>query len=162
MTWNPFARIRKLERHAREMQAELENLRNQLAHRRVLSWLAGDSEISLADLDKRLHGVENWLRAEAAKEAGKEVMSNWQPIETAPKDGTEILGFREDAGVFIVRWCNCYDFMTDAECDETEMNDDQLSEPDWFYADFIKGGRLDGDLAPTHWQPLPEPPEPES
>jgi Protein of unknown function (DUF551) len=27
---------------------------------------------------------------------------------------------------------------------------------DWFYADFIAGGRMDS--APTHWMPIPDPP----
>lgn len=80
----------------------------------------------------------------------------WQPIETAPKDGTEVLGFREDAGVILMRWTAPEYF-----CKEDEMKD--LSEEcaqseDWFYADFMAGGRMEGSEAPTHWMPLPEAP----
>ncbi len=80
----------------------------------------------------------------------------WQPIETAPKDGTEVLGFRGDAGVFVMRWIAPVDFLTERELADPYGEDrDWEEEPDWFYADFIQGGRLDGAEAPTHWMPLP-------
>lgn len=37
----------------------------------------------------------------------------WQPIEIAPKDGTEILGYREDAGVFMIRYTSPVEFLTE-------------------------------------------------
>jgi hypothetical protein len=81
---------------------------------------------------------------------------NWQPIETAPKDGTEILGYRSDAGIMIIRWTSPAEFLTDREL-ETLDEEDALQE-DWFYADFIAGGRLEYDEVPTHWAPLPDQP----
>lgn len=64
-------------------------------------------------------------------------MTSWQPIETAPKDGTFILGWhpalswphgRQD----VVAW------------DETHLHwTDGCFEVSW----------------PTHWMPLPEPPQ---
>lgn len=72
----------------------------------------------------------------------------WQPIETAPKDGTPILigwaggnfydavvivAWRERGGVF--RW--------------------QSLETDWAAA------AEDDDDPPTHWQPRPQPPLPD-
>lgn len=83
---------------------------------------------------------------------------NWQPIETAPKNGTEILAWREDAGVLLVRWTAPMEFLTEAECEN--LLGDSAEEYDWFYADFVSGGRLEGDLTPTHWMPLPDPPTP--
>ena len=61
----------------------------------------------------------------------------WQPIETAPKDGTAIL-------VSEGRFTHC-----------VEWND----EYEWWAVDDNKLGpfRLRG-TAPTHWQPLPPPP----
>ena len=61
----------------------------------------------------------------------------WQPIETAPKDGTAIL-------VSESRFIHC-----------VEWND----EYEWWAVDDNKLGpfRLRG-TAPTHWMPLPPPP----
>lgn len=55
----------------------------------------------------------------------------WQPIETAPVDGTEIL-VAEDRYVTVARWCGFY---------------------------WGDGLSLMGSIGPTHWMPLPEPPE---
>lgn len=85
-------------------------------------------------------------------------MSEWQPINTAPKDGTEILAFREDAGVFIARWDCAESFLTTDEMEAMDISDDDIFAEDWFCADFVCGSRLDGDTVPTHWMPLPEPP----
>ena len=84
-------------------------------------------------------------------------MSDWRPIETAPKDGTEILGWRDDAGVLLIRYMAPVDFLIDSEMEG--LDEDSANQSDWFYADFIAGGRLEGDEAPTHWIPLPNPPE---
>jgi hypothetical protein len=70
-------------------------------------------------------------------------MSEWQPIETAPKDGTRILlGYYyfqdEGGGSQLVAfwhqthrmWCSTYQLFVD-----------------------------DSPFAPTHWMPLPPPPK---
>lgn len=86
----------------------------------------------------------------------REQVSGWQPIETAPKDGTEILAWREDCGVFIARWTTCEEFCTEQELDE--LDEETIFQEDWFCADFIQGCRLEGREAPTHWMPLPSEP----
>ncbi len=63
---------------------------------------------------------------------------NWQPIETAPKDGTEILTFQPRLsyrGFFVV-----------VRFDAEMWGGD--------------GGWSDGEYhyRPTHWMPLPDPP----
>jgi hypothetical protein len=73
-------------------------------------------------------------------------MAEWQPIETAPKDGTRILVV--DCGfVQIARWDEEFDNYNDRQgvpawatfaCD------------DGFYSEYAEN--------PTHWMPLPEPP----
>lgn len=62
----------------------------------------------------------------------------WQPIETAPKDGTWILGYESRIGMNtkyvpheVIRWI--------AFSEKWRNSADQLSEP-------------------THWMPLPAPP----
>ena len=79
-------------------------------------------------------------------------MSEWQPIETAPKDGTPILTFSEDAA---------------KEGYHQLLNG--VPAPTMQVMAFCMGGfdMLDehGDLLcaacydPTHWMPLPEPPQ---
>jgi hypothetical protein len=61
----------------------------------------------------------------------------WQPIETAPKDGTEVLVFTELGAT-----ASFY------------------SEPWW--RDALGGRELIGHFAPTHWMPIPERPKTKS
>ncbi len=74
-------------------------------------------------------------------------MTDWQPIETAPKDGKHFLGTKNlGVGYGWRRYICCwYDFKKS------------------FGAQFgiAEGGiwhPLDGKNTPTHWMPLPEPP----
>ena len=60
----------------------------------------------------------------------------WQPIETAPRDGTEILIWEKEFEAFSV---GCF------------LGD----EPFWY------GFTYKDRVNPTHWMPLPEPPEEE-
>lgn len=74
---------------------------------------------------------------------------NWQPIETAPKDGTEIILYNGN-DISIGYFASCgYD------------NDDRYQ---WivFDADIFPGmlnGWPNNEHGPTHWMPLPEPPK---
>lgn len=69
-------------------------------------------------------------------------MMEWQPIETAPKDGTEIIVYTATKRI-TTAWF----------CEETKLwpHDEVYSE--------------DGEPCnvgwPTHWMPLPEPPKEE-
>ena len=67
---------------------------------------------------------------------------NWQPIGTAPQDGTEVILFyphlRDDG------------FVTAGHYYRNDGGDG----PYW-YADLVNGGAS----PPTHWMPLPEPPK---
>lgn len=69
-------------------------------------------------------------------------MSQWQPVESAPKDGTLILAFLPESAlmkIVFARW------------------DDEFA---CWYDD--KGeSAFPIDVEVTHWMPLPEPPEPQ-
>jgi hypothetical protein len=70
------------------------------------------------------------------------MMSEWQPIETAPRDETYILGYA-DGEMTVVHWRD-YD-----------------GEGCWQLA--VSGLHADdGEWWPTHWMPLPKPPKTES
>ena len=65
--------------------------------------------------------------------------SNWQPIETAPKDGTEVLGFY-------------FDHAGGGDC---------FSVICFWDGDWRESSVLDATFV-THWMPLPEPPKGET
>ena len=96
------------------------------------------------------------MSTEACGSVLSEGLGAWLPIATAPRDGKEVLAWRDDAGCLLVRWTAPIHFMTTEELDAIVTGADEWQEQeDWFYADFIQGGRLDGSEAPTHWMPLP-------
>lgn len=67
--------------------------------------------------------------------------TEWQPIETAPKDGREILAFAQgshglnDTFFAVAQWAN--------------GDPDMWTGSGWFWPFAIR---------PTHWMPLPAPP----
>jgi hypothetical protein len=77
-------------------------------------------------------------------------MSNWQPIETAPKDGTHILAWSRYDEPHIVGWSGAgagRGRWLSYGCDGPAIS----SQSD-FGTDYQES-------MPTHWQPLPEPPQ---
>jgi len=60
----------------------------------------------------------------------------WRPIETAPKDGTAVLGFQATPGDHENRMAVCWRY-------------GKPETPLWMG---------EGGLMPTHWMPLPKPP----
>ena len=62
-------------------------------------------------------------------------MDNWQPIKTAPKDGTEVLLSSSD-GILVAFW----------------------SEVGGYWATPRRKGEAEWVPAPSHWMSLPEPP----
>lgn len=74
----------------------------------------------------------------------------WQPIETAPKDGTKVLLADKNGYISTARWTE--------ECERGGV--DSSRDPGW------KAYAIDDDsfysceyINPTHWMPLPAPPE---
>lgn len=90
------------------------------------------------------------------------VTSGWQPIQSAPTDGTWFLAYRPSADVGVwntvvaVTWSgDAEDFVWPVDTYDAYSPPD-LSETDgsgWFVADVYEGlGSF------THWMPLPNPP----
>lgn len=73
-------------------------------------------------------------------------MTNWQPIETAPKDGTTILCYFPLEGLG-KSWCRVVPVFFD----------EHIGFKGWTFASRAASGFSRG-FEPTHWQPLPEPP----
>jgi hypothetical protein len=74
----------------------------------------------------------------------------WRPFNTAPHDGTEILVYRPDAGVFMAWYVSPADILHM----ENPSEDDQ--EESWWSYDGVN--HLVGAEEPTHWMPLPAAP----
>lgn len=82
-------------------------------------------------------------------------MSEWQPIETAPRDGTAIIvALRDFADGWIVG---------EAYFDATPEYISPLGGQKWWWAnqghtDYYATSIDEGNHPPTHWMPLPKPP----
>jgi hypothetical protein len=68
-------------------------------------------------------------------------MSDWQPIETAPKDGSNILGWSKEFGLQILHY------------GLTEWEDGSTEEAWLFFSDFQTW-----PSNPTHWVAIPKQP----
>jgi hypothetical protein len=85
-------------------------------------------------------------------------VSEWQPIETAPKDGTTVLLWqpakvsawcKEGGYLHLSRWYVHYENGAPSK----------YREPEWYQNDMSGGfGGYCGPLTPTHWMPMPPPP----
>jgi hypothetical protein len=82
--------------------------------------------------------------------------TEWKPIASAPKDGTEILAWRHDCGQFIASYTSADAFpMTQDELDA--WDEETLFAKDWF-TQWPQALRLEGSEVPTLWQPMPTDP----
>ena len=77
----------------------------------------------------------------------------WKPIATAPKDGTEIFVGFDLATVWIARNARF------VRADEWVPNDDAETDGWWSYRNSVTQEKLAGVHEPTHWCPMPSPPE---
>ena len=102
------------------------------------------------EITARLHGSNTGLQPTYYRPAAKaaiaivleEAAVKWQPIETAPKDGTPILAYMPDADgepyqIYVVRMMG------------------KIGDEWWQEA----GGEQWATYKPTHWMPRPELPE---
>jgi hypothetical protein len=74
---------------------------------------------------------------------------NWQPIDTAPKDGTRILIHSEDGGIRAAWYDKNFAYIAPKKLRGGWTDDSIVSFDDFEVAEFF----------PSHWMPLPEPPK---
>jgi hypothetical protein len=72
----------------------------------------------------------------------------WQPIETAPKDGSDILVCYKNCDSWFIHVAFWLDYFDDAQPEEAGWWSYLLTE--------VSRTSLDGCCEPTHWAPLPE------
>lgn len=89
--------------------------------------------------------VQATLPVQAASQPA--VTQAWMPFDSAPVDGSEIIVYRDDAGVFTAHFTSPMEMIGSDDTDDDELR--------WFT---IHGEDLTEDL-PTHWMPLPLPPD---
>jgi hypothetical protein len=110
--------------------------------RRARIQLAIFAALGCTTVDLRSPRKANEAAEQIARFVDDALPPAWQPIETAPKDGTKILGYdplAEDC--VVIRWTGFGDFSEEAVCWRIQWS-----------------GQENPDC--THWIPLPEPPKP--
>jgi hypothetical protein len=106
----------------------------------VLALQAHAKEHGWQDVDEPIAALLAWPAGSVSPEA---VRDGWQPIATAPKDGT-----------WIAAWCNYpSDWSRAPWVSVVRWSADTMPSypPHWY-------GLPNSDYQPTHWMPLPEPP----
>lgn len=82
-----------------------------------------------------------WFLGAIEWQRNQQTAQQWMPIETAPKDGTEIIGWTEDAGRVICNW----------------GKHNHVPLYGWIHRLELYGEEVDG-FDPVLWRPLPAPP----
>lgn len=88
-----------------------------------------------------------WQSAWKAAFSNDKLREGWQPIETAPLDGTHVHGLCEyNDKLFVIPM--------------RFVSDDEIN--GWYQWGSDPTDYIDGQCFPTHWMPLPQPPAKEA
>ena len=127
----------------KELRARVAEL--EAAHKRAVAEIVNAQKYAREQFDNAIAAEARVAELEAA------LASQWQPIETAPKDGTEIIGYGVVAGeingpddaprLAAIRWSG--------------------GRTDWpgHHWDVCATDAYSAWMSATHWMPLPTPPE---
>lgn len=128
-----------VEHRNRQITTDKDCIQNML---RALPFADNDAGLAeTGELIRMLHVERDALQARVAE---LKAASAWQDIETAPKDGTKICGYRWD------EYLDC----PDIETTKTVWWDSRLAKWHSYTGDTLWHG-----FQPTRWQPLPTPPD---
>lgn len=124
----------------------VERLKNasQMLHR-PLSW-PSDNEVVQEVLEDAIVAFARLRLLTPAAE--------WKPIETAPRDRTLLVGYRNRLG----NWRTVVGSFYAAGTLESEHTDSGFADEGWYEESQTHDEILPTDEAPTHWMPLPPPP----
>jgi hypothetical protein len=84
----------------------------------------------------------------------------WQLIDTAPKDGTRVLGYDAANGRVDIVWYGTCELLPLTQREIDEIGEEAYFLPDWWQNCTDGAWRLERENTPTHWMPLPGPPSP--
>lgn len=111
------------------------------------------------------------MNGDIIQEEEEKVKMKWLPINTAPKDGTDILVYYEFASVPIVHIAFYTEYKDEKEEDgsyhypfedtwkEEGFSSKEEAEGWWSYVEnSVSQHKLEDFNTPTHWMPLPESP----
>lgn len=124
----------------------MSQIKNETIEQKVFRYLRRCVDEYVVDLkskkiigDLHMHELASMIQMATAEEREAD---SWQPIETAPKDGTEV-----------DLWCGRERY-TDCQWQKKEWCE-------WRYDDFDSLALLPVDIPATHWMPLPAAPKDE-
>ncbi len=86
----------------------------------------------------------------------EEAMTEWQPIETAPKDGTSILVYVAGESLYptAANYCS-REYLLE------EYGDAEYMDEGWYWGYGYPTDFSAHVIEPTHWMPMPAPPKEE-
>jgi len=82
--------------------------------------------------------------------------NGWKPIETAPKDGTEILICNVGNYDATIGLYGAMDIFGIPDSAAEQIPEETFWAESWWTYGLYGIERLEGDVAPTHWQSLPK------
>ena len=91
----------------------------------------------------------------AQEEAGFVEVQGWRPTETAPKDGTEVLGCCPKNYDAEVVWFGSCETLGLSDSEAEKIDEETFWAETWWTNARDGACRLEGDVAPTHWMPKP-------
>lgn len=79
----------------------------------------------------------------------------WRPISEAPTDGTKIVGRSEDNYDSEIVWFGSCESLGLSDREAEDIGEDSYFFESWWCNTVDGAVRLESEVAPTHWMPIP-------